>query len=154
MPAPVLSSGMEWLVRSESTTPSPRCKTRNFCPLQMSHWFFCWSPFALYTATSVLTTGLCRSIDSHAPLTLPMRYLDSLNTTWSPWGARSLALDSSIEPPSSPNVASFSLHHIEHAVQAERGHRGLILSQACPGKQTPLPSGLVIPYICVNTSTM
>lgn len=68
--------------------------------------------FALYTATSVLTTDLGRSIDSHCA-TLSSN--ESYGNFWIdepgalPW--------TPIEPPSSTNVASFSLNHAEHAVK-------------------------------------
>lgn len=78
-------------------------------------------PFALYTATFVLTPGPCRSIDSHSAALSShwdvWELLGSPNTTCRPCRARSLALRSFIEPLPSINVALFSPCHTEHAVK-------------------------------------
>lgn len=65
VPVLVFSFGIERLVYSESRTVSLRDKTAHFVLLRSCAAFFTEVHTALYTATSVLTPGLCRSLDPH-----------------------------------------------------------------------------------------
>lgn len=123
MPVFVFSFGMECPVYSESRTVSLRDKTAHFVLLRSCAAFFTevhTEPFALYTATSILTPGLCRSIDPHDSIPYShwdiWELLDSQNIPRRPWWARSFASGLSVEPPPSTNVALFSLCHFEHPI--------------------------------------
>lgn len=144
---------MEWLVWSESRTISPPGKTSHFFPLQMSQLVLLLKSipelFAPYTATSILTPGLCRFIDSHCATLFSLRHMGTSGFPehpCRPWWAKSLALDSSTEPSLFTSVALFSLPHIAHAVKltaefledsASQGHNS--------GNHTTTPNFLRFP---------